>query len=159
VDTKLDPGALVAGRYRLERVLGEGGMGVVWAATHVHTRKTVAIKLVKRADSEDQRARFLREARASCAVRHPHVREVYDVLEGDDGALMMIMEYLSGESLAKRLDSEGKLALPETVALLLPVVSAVGAAHALGIVHRERLPLRSIAVQLHTAEEAGDAPQ
>jgi serine/threonine-protein kinase len=140
VDRKLDPGALVAGRYRLERVLGEGGMGVVWAATHVHTRRKVALKLVKRAGAEDLRVRLLREARASCAVRHPHVREVYDVLEADDGAPMMVMEHLAGESLADRLEREGKLTLPEAAALLLPVVSAVGAAHALGIVHRDLKP-------------------
>jgi serine/threonine-protein kinase len=140
VDTKLDPGTLVAGRYRLERILGEGGMGVVWAATHVHTRRKVALKMVKHAASEAQRVRLLREARASCAVRHPHVREVYDVLETDDGAPIMVMEYLTGESLADRLEREGKLGLPEAAALLLPVVSAVGAAHALGIVHRDLKP-------------------
>jgi tRNA A-37 threonylcarbamoyl transferase component Bud32 len=140
LETKLDAGSLVAGRYRLERILGEGGMGVVWAATHVLTRKRVALKLVKRAASVDQRTRLLREARASCAVRHPHVREVYDVLETDDGAPVMVMEYLAGESLAERIGREGKLALPEAAALLLPVVSAVGAAHALGIVHRDLKP-------------------
>jgi eukaryotic-like serine/threonine-protein kinase len=130
----------VAGRYRLEHALGEGGMGVVWAATHEITRKKVALKLVKRADAPAQRTRLLREARASCAVRHPHVREVYDVVEDDDGSPMMIMEYLVGESLHDKLDREHKLALPEAAALLLPVVSAVGAAHALGIIHRDLKP-------------------
>jgi serine/threonine-protein kinase len=133
------PRSLVAGRYRLERVLGEGGMGVVWAATDVDTRRVVALKLVKHAASADQRARLLREARASWAVRHPHVREVYDVLQ-NDGAPVMVMEYLAGESLSDRLQRQGTLALPEAAALLLPVVSAVGAAHALGIVHRDLKP-------------------
>jgi serine/threonine-protein kinase len=114
-------------------------MGVVWAATDVGTCRVVALKLVKHATSEDQRIRLFREARASWAVRHPHVREVYDVLE-NDGAPVMVMEYLAGESLANRLDRAGKLALPEAAGLLLPVVSAVGAAHALGIVHRDLKP-------------------
>ncbi len=140
VDPKLEPGVRVAGRYRLERVLGEGGMGVVWAATHELTRKRVALKFVKRADAPGQRARLLREARASCAVRHPHVREVYDIVEDDGGSPVMIMEYLAGQSLADKLDREGRLALPEAAALLLPVVSAVGAAHAVGIIHRDLKP-------------------
>ena len=115
-------------------------MGVVWAATHATTRGKVALKLVKRAGSDEVRARMLREARASCAVRHPHVREIYDVLETDDGTPMMVMEYLAGESLATRLDRDGTLPLSEAAALVLPVVSAVGAAHALGIVHRDLKP-------------------
>jgi serine/threonine protein kinase len=114
-------------------------MGVVWAATEVDTGRVVALKLVKHAASEDQRVRLLREARASWAVRHPHVREVYDVLE-NHGAPVMVMEYLAGESLSDRLEREGQLALSEAAALLLPVVSAVGAAHALGIVHRDLKP-------------------
>src|SRR5262249_32933358 len=87
VETKLEPGALLADRYRLDRILGEGGMGVVWLATHHVTRKPVALKFVKLSgDVAAQRARVLREARASCAVRHPNVREVYDILEAPDGS-------------------------------------------------------------------------
>jgi serine/threonine-protein kinase len=140
VDPKLEPGSLVADRYRLERVLGEGGMGVVWSATHEVTHKRVALKLVKRAADTVLRARMLREARASCAVRHAHVREIYDVVETDEGLPVMVMEYLIGESLAGKLARERKLALPEAAALVLPVVSAVGAAHAVGIVHRDLKP-------------------
>src|SRR4051794_18032942 len=101
-------------------------MGVVWAAAHELTKKRVALKLMKRGDATAaQRTRLLREARASCAARHPHVREVYDVIEDADGSPVMVMEYLVGESLAEKLEREGRLALADAASLVLPVVSAV----------------------------------
>jgi eukaryotic-like serine/threonine-protein kinase len=135
-------GDLIAERFRLEQQLGEGGMGVVWAARHVVTRKSVALKFVKhtnRADPET-RQRFLREARAACAVRHPSVVEVHDVLELDDGSPVMVMDLLVGESMAQRLHREHKLPLPEVARIMVPVCAGVGSAHALGIVHRDLKP-------------------
>lgn len=131
----------MAGRYRLDALLGEGGMGVVWSASHVVTKKRVALKILKLdGTSETQRRRFIREARASCAVRHPNVREVYDVLEAEAGSPALVMELLEGESLARLLAREGTLTLERASELLLPVVSAVGAAHTAGIVHRDIKP-------------------
>jgi serine/threonine protein kinase len=139
---ELGIGAIVADRYRLDRQLGEGGMGVVYAATHMKTRKLVALKILRPAAHQDTatKQRFLREARAACAVRHPNVVEVHDVIELEDELPMIVMELLDGEPLAAKLSREKKIALPELASLLLPVVSAVGTAHEVGIVHRDLKP-------------------
>src|SRR6185503_9126813 len=127
--------------YRLEHLLGEGGMGVVWAAKHTVTRRPVALKfLTADAGSEQARRRFLREARAAAAVRHPNVIDVYDFLELEDGTPVMVMELLAGESLAGRLVRVRRLPISEAAAILLPVVGAVGAAHAMGVIHRDLKP-------------------
>src|SRR5215471_18353777 len=85
IGRSVEIGAVVAGRYRLDRRLGAGGMGTVWAATHLITHKAFALKLLdKKNDDEGARKRVLREARASCAVTHPNVVAVHDVLEGED---------------------------------------------------------------------------
>jgi serine/threonine-protein kinase len=142
VSLSFEAGAVVAGRYRLDRRIGEGGMGVVWAATHLRTQKTLALKLLRAAvaGDEDTRRRLVREARAACAVQHPNVVAIHDVVELDDGSPVLVMDLLEGESLRDRLTREGVLSLPTLAAILLPVVSAVGAAHALGIVHRDLKP-------------------
>jgi serine/threonine-protein kinase len=136
------PGAVVAGRFRLERLLGEGGMGTVWAATHQVTRKPIALKTLKaeRATDPSLRRRFLREARAASVVRHPNIVEVHDVVELDDGSPMMVMELLAGESLGARLDRERALSVADLARVMLPVISAVGTAHAAGVVHRDLKP-------------------
>jgi hypothetical protein len=138
----LAAGRVVGKRYRLDRELGRGGMGVVWAATHLVTRRPVAIKfLLSRSDSQAElRRRFLREARAASAVDHPNVVEVLDVFELEDETSVIVMELLLGETLRERLVREGKLPLAHTVSLLLPVVAAVRRAHTLGIVHRDLKP-------------------
>jgi serine/threonine protein kinase len=117
-------------------------MGVVYAATHTRTRKAVAIKVLRATMSEDPgtRQRFLREARAACAVRHPNVVEIHDVIELADGTPVMVMELLEGETLASRLKRESVIPVGELAALMLPVVSAVGNAHQVGIVHRDLKP-------------------
>src|SRR5579859_1247744 len=91
-------GALIAGRYLVERSIGEGGMGVVWAATHTLTRRKVALKVLKgeRAGDARTRRRFLREARAASTVRHPNVIDIHDVLELEDGSPVMVMDLLEG---------------------------------------------------------------
>lgn len=134
-------GVVVASRYRLEQPLGQGGMGEVWAATHLITGKQVAIKLLKaeKAARPELVQRFFREARAATVVGHPNVVQVHDVFSFD-GAPVMVMELLEGESLRERLRREGTLSLADLAALLVPVVSAVGTAHARGIVHRDLKP-------------------
>ncbi|HEX8796148.1 MAG TPA: protein kinase [Polyangiaceae bacterium] len=141
-EPRLAAGDLIAERYRLEKPLGQGGMGVVWAARHVVTRKPVALKFVKHANRErpETRQRFLREARAACAVRHPSVVAVHDVLELEDGSPVMVMDLLVGESMAQRLERERALPLSEVARLMVPVCAGVGSAHALGIVHRDLKP-------------------
>ncbi|HEU4729032.1 MAG TPA: serine/threonine-protein kinase, partial [Kofleriaceae bacterium] len=141
--SELAAGHLIGARYRLERLLGQGGMGVVWAAEDTVARLPVALKLMKDAgDDPEARRRFLREGRAAAAVRHPNVVRILDVLDdgAGDGAPVLVMELLAGEPLRDLLSRQGRLALAELAAIMVPVVSAVGAAHALGIVHRDLKP-------------------
>jgi eukaryotic-like serine/threonine-protein kinase len=137
-----EPNQVVADRYRLDRLLGEGGMGSVWAATHIVTRKRVAMKFLKatRHGGETLIRRFLREARAVSAVNHPNVVEVHDVLQLPDGMPVMVMDLLNGGSLGERLARSGSFELGELARILVPVISAVGTAHAAGIVHRDLKP-------------------
>jgi eukaryotic-like serine/threonine-protein kinase len=138
----LSPGTVVAGRYRLDRVLGQGGMGVVWAATHTITRRGVAMKFLKGPAHArpEMRRRFLREARAAATVQHPSVVEVHDVFELDDETPVMVMDLLVGETLGQRIASQGPLSVHQVASILLPVVSAVGTAHSRGVVHRDLKP-------------------
>jgi serine/threonine-protein kinase len=142
MSTDLSPGVVVAGRYRLDRLLGRGGMGQVWAVTHEVTHRVAALKLLNGPShlQEGRRRRFLREARAASAVQHPNVVAVHDFFELSDGTPVMIMDLLEGETLGSKLAREGALPLDVTAAILLPVVSAVGTAHARGVIHRDLKP-------------------
>ena len=135
-------GQIIVGRYRLERLLGEGGMGSVWAATHLWMNKPVALKFLKPeiADNPEAVARFMREARAASAVRHTNVVKIHDVLQTEDGVPAMVMDYLVGEALESKLRRERVIPLVEAARLLVPVVSAIGTAHAIGVVHRDLKP-------------------
>ncbi len=116
-------------------------MGAVWAATHVVTGKAVALKFLSdHAGDDSSKKRLLREARAACSVSHPNVVQVHDVLELDDGMPVLVMDLLRGESLGERLEREKTIAHDELVALLIPLASALEAAHAKGIVHRDIKP-------------------
>src|SRR5687767_8975630 len=131
---ELAPGALIGGRYRLDALLGEGGMGAVWAATHLVTRQRLALKLLKGRSSQrqDHRRRFWREARAASTVQHPTVVRIHDLLKPEDHTLVMVMDLLSGQTLGAHLRSKGQLSLEETASYLVPAISAVGTAHAFG---------------------------
>ncbi len=139
---QLEVGVVIADRYRLDAKLGAGGMAVVWAATHVVTRKTVALKFLAREYTAHQeaRARFVREARAASMVDHANVVAIHDVVELPGGRLVMVMDRLVGETLRERLDRERTLPLGEVARLMLPVISAAGTAHAVGVVHRDLKP-------------------
>jgi serine/threonine protein kinase len=117
-------------------------MGQVWAVTHEVTLRTAALKFLNGPVHQraDRRRRFLREARAASAVQHPNVVQIHDFFELEDGTPVMIMDLLEGETLAQRFKRERALSLTNAVDLLLPVISAVGTAHALGIVHRDLKP-------------------
>ncbi len=133
-------GDIVAQRYRLERIVGEGGLGVVWAATHIVTMKPVALKILKFRYPEIDK-RFLREARVSGVVNHPNIVDVHDVVQVErDGSLAMVMDLLEGEPLDRHLETHGRLSLGHTLRIMHPVLSALAAAHALGIVHRDLKP-------------------
>jgi serine/threonine-protein kinase len=140
--TRLTVGTLIAGRYRLDQRLGEGGMGEVWAATHAITRRRVAMKFLRGSTFRraEMHQRFLREARAVSLVRHPSVVEVLDVFELEPGVPVMVMDLLVGETLGAKLARDGPLRVGQAVSLILPAVEALEAAHARGIVHRDVKP-------------------
>jgi len=137
----LEPGRVLAGRFKLESRLGEGGFGTIWRAEHLVLAAPVAVKLVDTAvvKDEEQVDRFLREARAAAALRSPHVVQIIDY--GVDGDIpFMVMELLEGETLAHRVRRKGKLTPAETGRILTHVGRAMAKAHAAGIVHRDLKP-------------------
>jgi serine/threonine protein kinase len=131
---------MTAGAYQLLAPLGEGGMGSVWAATHVPSGREVALKFVKGRPDAHHSGRLLREAWAASAIDHPNVVEVFEVFEHVPGVPVIAMARLRGATLRQPLEQRGSLGLLETAALLRPVVSAIEAAHARGIVHRDLKP-------------------
>jgi len=135
-------GEAFAGKYTLVRVVGEGGMGIVYEAQHARLRQRVAIKVL-RADartSAEWLARFDREARAAVRLRGPNVARVFDVDSLPDGTPYMVMELLEGNDLASELAARGRLPVDEAVGYLLEACSAMAEAHALGIIHRDLTP-------------------
>jgi serine/threonine protein kinase len=138
----LSVGEIVAGKYRLDRVLGRGGMGLVMAATHLQLQQRVALKFLRADMLQNAQvvARFTREAQAAARIQGPHVARVLDVGELPSGAPYMVMEYLDGEDLERTLRRRGALPIPEAVDILLEGAEAVAEAHTLGIVHRDLKP-------------------
>ena len=133
----------IAGKYHLERVLGEGGMGVVYAGHHLKLDLPVAVKFLhpQYSRSPDVVERFLREARATSRLVHPNVVQVRDVdIADDDGSVYMVLELLEGLSLADHIEREQVLSVDETLSIILPVTDALVAAHGLGIIHRDIKP-------------------
>lgn len=133
-------GDLVAERYRIVRLLGEGGMGAVYEAEHVQLKKRVALKWLHPAASmrSDATQRLVREAQAASRVRHPNVVDVYDVLQ-EGSTLCLVLELLEGEPLDAMLERGGD-ALPAIITLLLDAMRGVGEAHRKGIIHRDVHP-------------------
>ena len=137
----LKSGDLLAGKYRIERILGEGGMGVVIAATHLQLGQRVAIKLMRKELISDEAVeRFLREARALVRLRSEHVARVIDVGETADGVPFMVMEYLEGSDLSDVVHRRGALPVKDAVEYLLHACEAIAEAHAAGIIHRDLKP-------------------
>jgi serine/threonine-protein kinase len=139
---RLEPGNVLMGKYRVERILGEGGMGIVVAARHLHLDDLVAIKflLPELVREPEVVARFQREARAAVRIKNEHVVRVFDVAILDTGEPCMVMEYLEGQNLAERLADQGALPIEQAVEFLLHAVEAIAEAHSLGIVHRDVKP-------------------
>ena len=135
-------GDMLAGKYRVEKLLGMGAMGVVVAATHVALKQRVALKfmLPGKAAGQEQHARFLREAQAAVRLRTQHVARVSDVGTLESGAPYMVMELLDGRDLEAVLHERGPLPIAEAVDYVLQACEAVAEAHALGIVHRDLKP-------------------
>jgi serine/threonine protein kinase len=137
---KNDPylGKTVAGRYRLEARLGEGGMGVVYRARHVLIDRVVALKLI-RPDLRSEthlRAWMLREARAANRVDHAHIVQIHDVGETEEGELYLVMEYLVGAALSAEC-AKGQMPIERAVDIIEQMCAALARAHDLGVVHRD----------------------
>jgi serine/threonine-protein kinase len=132
---------LVFGRYRCERVLGEGGMASVYLARDAELERLVALKLLARqlAGDEEFRERFLREARLAARLLHPNIVQVFDAGE-DDGRPYIVMEYVEGETLAELLARRGKLPAAEAVELALQLCAGLEHAHEHLLVHRDVKP-------------------
>jgi eukaryotic-like serine/threonine-protein kinase len=141
-----DPEALLGttldGLYRIDRLLGTGGMGAVYLAHHALLRDRVAIKVLPRSVSADPEwvTRFLREGRAARAVQHPNLVRVHDLRTSSEGVLYMVQEFVEGETLREELGRRGRLSPAEALDVLASVASALDAAHAAGVVHRDVKP-------------------
>ena len=136
------PGDVIGAKYRVERVLGAGGMGVVLAARHLELDEMVAIKMLlpHLPASGDAAARFLREAKAAIRIRDEHVVRVLDVARLPSGSPYIVMEYLEGTDLGQLVERSGALEVDDAVTYVLQACEAIAAAHALGIIHRDLKP-------------------
>lgn len=134
------PGETLGGKYRIERVLGRGGMGIVVAARHLELDERVAIKFLLGERSEGSAERFLREGRAAAKVKGEHVCRVFDFGRLDTGEPYLVMEYLEGSDLARQLEREGPQPSSSVVGWVIQACDALADAHALGIVHRDLKP-------------------
>jgi len=135
-------GDVIGGKYRIVRLIGDGGMGTVYEARHEFLETSVALKflhsdLAKRAGLG---SRFLQEARVSARIRSPHVTHVTDVDQTADGSPYLVMELLHGEPLQQAMDRHGKLPPEQAVDFALQILSGLESAHAIGVVHRDLKP-------------------
>jgi serine/threonine protein kinase len=135
-------GTLLAGKYQIEALIGRGGMGTIYRATHVMLGKPVAVKVI-RPDVEitaDIVTRFQREARAASQLDHPNIATVHDLGQLEDGTLYIAMELIEGETLKAVIARDGRITPDRIVRLLGQVTSALAAAHRAGIIHRDLKP-------------------
>jgi eukaryotic-like serine/threonine-protein kinase len=132
-------GQVLAGKYRMDERLNEGGMGAVYRGTHVLMDKTVAVKVLRPALAADEKivARFSREARAASRISHPHALSVTDFGESEDGVVFLVMEYIDGKTLKEIIREEGPMPLTRVVEIIRQVGGALDAAHEQGVVHRD----------------------
>ena len=132
-------GTTLAGKYRIDARLNEGGMGTVYRGTHVLMDKTVAIKVLRPSLAADEKivARFSREARAASRISHPNALSVTDFGEDESGHVFLVMEFLSGRTLKQLIRDEGPLPLARVVDITRQVGDALNAAHSQGVVHRD----------------------
>jgi serine/threonine protein kinase len=146
------PGQILAGKYRIERVLGEGGMGIVVEAHDTSLERRVAIKFllpdfIKHAEAKE---RFIREARAAAKIQSEHVARVIDVSTLESGAPYMVMEFLEGSDLSKVIETSGPLSVEDATLYVIQACEALAEAHAYGIIHRDLKP-----ANLFLAQQAG----
>ena len=134
-------GTVISGRYRLESLLGEGGMGAVYLAEHTHMRKRLALKVLhpEMTRRPEVVARFEREAMAAAHIEHPNVASATDFGKLDDGSFFLVLEYIEGRGLREEL-RQGALGISRSFHIVKQIASALARAHSLGIVHRDLKP-------------------
>lgn len=134
-------GSVIASKYRVESLLGAGGMGAVFLVTHLGIERKFALKLLHpdTSNGPESEARFAREAQAAGRIGHPNIVDVFDLGQAEDGAPYMVMELLPGESVAERV-LRGPLPIDEAVEISMEVLDALEAAHTAGIIHRDIKP-------------------
>jgi serine/threonine-protein kinase len=139
---EVDIGDILVDKYRVDRVIGTGGMGIVVQATHLKLKDTVAVKFLRFPGMADDEtiARFLREAQAAARIKSPHVARVVDVGTLDSGSPYLVMEFLDGSDLGRIVEADGPFPIELAVALTLQTCEALAAAHASGIIHRDIKP-------------------
>jgi serine/threonine-protein kinase len=139
--SSLVPNTLIGARYRLEKRIGQGGMAEVWLANDISLGRKVAVKMMKSQHNSDPVVieRFRREAQAVANLSHPNIVAVYDVVE-NDGQQAVVMEYIEGMTLREVLDQKTRLSPSLTIHIGMAIASALDAAHAAGLVHRDIKP-------------------
>jgi predicted Ser/Thr protein kinase len=138
----MDTPQIIAGRFRVEREIGRGGMGTVYRASHLGLERPVAVKILKQefAAYPEVADRFMREARTMARLRHPRAAIIFDAGHLADGRPFIVMEYVEGQTLAETLAREGPFAPVRAVRVVAEICDALSEAHALGIVHRDLKP-------------------
>jgi serine/threonine protein kinase len=136
------PGSVVDGRYKIEKRIGEGGMGIVYSATHAMLGKKLALKVLRSEVARDQDVvqRFITEAQAATSIGHENIIDISDFGRLPDRTVYFVMEYLDGEPLTKLIRRGGSIPVREAVHIIRQIASALGAAHTRGIVHRDLKP-------------------
>src|SRR6185436_12168707 len=141
-----DPSSLVGvvldGQYKIENLLGKGGMGAVYLARHILLGDRVAIKILppEVRNNADWLRRFRREGQAARRLRHANAVAVHDLRTAADGTIYMVMEYVDGQTLDAELKKRGRFTPAETFEILEPIMSVLNTAHAMGVVHRDLKP-------------------
>jgi hypothetical protein len=138
----LSTGDVIDGKYRIIRLIGEGGMGAVYEGENVRIHRTVAIKVLHAGVAENQDAvqRFEREAQAAGRIGSEHIVEVLDLGNLPDGDRFMVMEFMDGDSLSARIQNRGRLTARETYPVARQILEGLAAAHGAGIIHRDLKP-------------------
>jgi serine/threonine-protein kinase len=145
------PGDILAGKYRIERLIGRGGMGAVFAAQHMLLNQRVAVKLLlgDLVSSQEATTRFMNEARAAAQIQGEHVARVLDIGQLPTGTPYMVLEYLEGSDLAGILQQRGTLTVAEVADYALQALDALAQAHTAGIVHRDLKPANLFLAKRH----------
>ncbi|HVJ93046.1 MAG TPA: serine/threonine-protein kinase, partial [Labilithrix sp.] len=139
--SEIPPGTLLGGKIRLHTRIGRGGMGDVWMARNESTRAEVAVKTLHRAQrTTEHDERFRREARIAATISHRNVVRVFDLIDEPDGTLGLVMELLRGGTLEDCLRERGTLSAMHTIAVAMPILSALDHVHAKGVIHRDVKP-------------------